>query len=284
MKCNLKDITLNYKVRGEGRPLLLLHGFPTDHRAMIGMIEPIFAQRNGWKRIYLDLPGMGQSEGADWILSSEDMIEVIIDFTDQVIQSEHFAIAGQSYGGYLAQGMVYKRPELVDGLLLIVPSTKPNVDKAEYGVPDPVILYDEPDSLADVLPELLEQIGDMLNLLVIRTPEIVQRTLNEIIAGVMIGDQEFLRRFRTSDAYRFPFDIHELPQIFERPMLALYGRQDSVVGFPDVKKMLMSYPRGSIVVLDRSGHNLPMEQETLYHALVNEWLDRVEEAVVESIM
>jgi pimeloyl-ACP methyl ester carboxylesterase len=284
MKCNLRDITLNYEVRGEGRPLLLLHGFPTDHRAMVGMIEPIFAHRNGWKSIYLDLPGMGQSQGADWIVSSEDMIEVIIDFTDQVIHSERFSIAGQSYGGYLAQGLLYKRPELVDGLLLVVPSTKPNVDKTEYGVPDPMILYDEPDSLADVQPEVLEQIGDMLDLLVIRTPEIVQRTLNEIIAGVMIGDQEFLRRFRMSESYRFPFDVHELPQIFERPMLALCGRQDSVVGFPDVKKMLMSYARGSVVVLDRSGHNLPMEQEKLFHALVNEWLDRVEEAVLEFIV
>jgi pimeloyl-ACP methyl ester carboxylesterase len=129
----------------------------------------------------------------------------------------------------------------------------------------------------------LERVGDMLNLLVIRTPEIVRRTLNEIIAGVMIGDQEFLRRFRMSETYRFPFDIHELPQTFERPMLTICGRQDSVVGFPDVKKMLMSYPRGSVVVLDRSGHNLPMEQKKLFHALVNEWLDRVEEAVLESI-
>jgi len=30
-------------------------------------------------------------------------------------------------------------------------------------------------------------------------------------------------------------------------------------------------------VLDRAGHNLQIEQEDLFNALVNEWLDRVED-------
>jgi hypothetical protein len=30
-------------------------------------------------------------------------------------------------------------------------------------------------------------------------------------------------------------------------------------------------------VLDRAGHNLQIEQEALFNALVNEWLDRVGE-------
>lgn len=40
---------------------------------------------------------------------------------------------------------------------------------------------------------------------------------------------------------------------------------------------LENYPRGTLTVLDRAGHNLQIEQETLSNALVNEWFDRVEE-------
>jgi hypothetical protein len=41
---------------------------------------------------------------------------------------------------------------------------------------------------------------------------------------------------------------------------------------------LESYPRATFAVLDRAGYNLPIEQERLFAALVEEWLDRVEEA------
>ena len=41
--------------------------------------------------------------------------------------------------------------------------------------------------------------------------------------------------------------------------------------------VLGNYPRGTFAVLDRAGHNLQIEQETGFNALVNEWLDRVEE-------
>lgn len=30
-----------------------------DHRLMSGCMEPIFTKREGWRRIYIDLPGMG---------------------------------------------------------------------------------------------------------------------------------------------------------------------------------------------------------------------------------
>ena len=38
-----------------------------------------------------------------------------------------------------------------------------------------------------------------------------------------------------------------------------------------------NYPRASFAMLDRAGHNLPIEQEALFTALVSEWVGRVEE-------
>jgi|GEM_PF-3564752 len=40
---------------------LLLHGFSPDLRLMTGCFEPIFESRPEWRRVYLDLPGMGQT-------------------------------------------------------------------------------------------------------------------------------------------------------------------------------------------------------------------------------
>jgi hypothetical protein len=38
-----------------------------------------------------------------------------------------------------------------------------------------------------------------------------------------------------------------------------------------------NYSRGTFAVLDRAGHGLEVEQETVFNCLASEWLDRVEE-------
>lgn len=32
MECKLEDNTIHYEMIGEGRPLVMLHGWPADHR------------------------------------------------------------------------------------------------------------------------------------------------------------------------------------------------------------------------------------------------------------
>jgi pimeloyl-ACP methyl ester carboxylesterase len=71
MQCRFDKITFNYKVRGEGRPLLALHGMPLDHRSMVAAIEPLFRRRKGWRRIYPDLPWMGRTKGPEWLVSQD---------------------------------------------------------------------------------------------------------------------------------------------------------------------------------------------------------------------
>ena len=121
MECKLEGITIHYEMMGEGRPIIMLHGWSCDHRYMVSDMEPLFEQREGWKRIYPDLPGMGKTPGADWITTDDQVLDVVMDFIDKVIPSQRFAVAGASYGGYLARGLVYRESRLIEGLLLTAP-------------------------------------------------------------------------------------------------------------------------------------------------------------------
>jgi pimeloyl-ACP methyl ester carboxylesterase len=49
-----------------------------------------------------------------------------------------------------------------------------------------------------------------------------------------------------------------------------------VVGFARAWELLEQYPHATFAVLDCAGHALPHEQPELLHALVTEWLDRVQ--------
>jgi hypothetical protein len=49
-------------------------------------------------------------------------------------------------------------------------------------------------------------------------------------------------------------------------------------GFEQAWNAAQHYPRATFALLDRAGHELPVGSQELFAALVNDWLDRVEEA------
>jgi pimeloyl-ACP methyl ester carboxylesterase len=86
-----------------------------DHRYMVSDLEPLFGQRDGWRRIYPDLPGHGMTPGPDWIANRDQELGVVLEFIDTVIPGERFALVGSSAGAYLARGVVHHRSEAIDG-------------------------------------------------------------------------------------------------------------------------------------------------------------------------
>ena len=270
MECRLDRITIHYKDRGEGRAFLALHGWPLDHRAVAGAFEPIFEKRHGWRRIYPDLPGMGRTEGPDWLVTQDQVLDVLTDFVDHVIPNGRFVVAGLSYGGLLAQGLVHRLTDRMDGLLLLVPSMGPEETR---DLPSHCVLRRESIDFEGVADQ---NIAGFQNLAVVQTQEHFEAWKRDIIPGVRAADDEFLDRLRKK--YAFSFNTAVLSEPFTKPALFLHGRQDNVCGYRDAWKVLENYPRATYVVLDRAGHSLHMEQRALFEALTTEWLDRVEEA------
>jgi pimeloyl-ACP methyl ester carboxylesterase len=108
---------------------------------------------------------------------------------------------------------------------------------------------------------------------VVQTPKTFKRTLKEILPGLKTADNKFLGRLQ-AHGYAFTFDVDI--RVFEKPTLILVGRQDSMVGYQDAWNILEKYPHATYAVLDQAGHNLQIENEHLFKALVEEWLNRIE--------
>ena len=47
MECLIGETSIHYEIRGEGRPILMIHGSGPDHRLMLGCMEPVFERRTG---------------------------------------------------------------------------------------------------------------------------------------------------------------------------------------------------------------------------------------------
>ncbi|MFX0041146.1 MAG: alpha/beta fold hydrolase [Promethearchaeota archaeon] len=271
MQCALKELTIYYEDYGEGYPILMIHGFTPDHRLMKGCMEPIFKNEPNFRRIYIDLPGMGKTNGPKWLKNSDQMLDVIIEFIDKIIPNEKFIIASESYGCYLARGVIYKRSEFIDGILFICPLIIPQPDKRDLPKDFKVLKKDE-NLISSLKPSDADEVE---NSLVIQSQKIWERFRDEVQSGLKIADNEFLNiLFETG--YNFSFNVDRLIRSFDKPTLFLLGRQDISVGYRDSWKIIESYPRATFAILDQAGHNLQIEQEYLFNSLVFEWLERVE--------
>ena len=133
------------------------------------------------------------------------------------------------------------------------------------------VLRDDEEFLAALAPgeEVLREI------VVVQSLELLMQQRNRIIPAIADADQGFLKRLEANNA--FTFDVDALAEPFPAPTLFLTGRFDHWCGYREAYQLLDNYPRASFAVLDRAGHALSTEQKTLFRALVNEWLDRVEE-------
>lgn len=273
MECQVRDISMCYEEAGSGRPLLVLHGLTLDHRSIANDMEPVFVNHPGWRRLYLDLPGMGMTRAADWITNQDQMLDLIIGFVDAVAPGQRLVVAGASYGGYLARGLVHRRGAQIDGLFLNVPLVVPDATKRD--LPKHRVVCEDSTFLAALA--LDEQ--DMRDFIVAQSMDLLTEFRQYVGPALEIADYDFLQRLDQYPA--FSFDTDALPTPFPAPVLFLTGRHDNWCGYGDAYRLLDNYPRASFAILDRAGHALSVEQKTLFRALVNEWLDRVEEYVIK---
>lgn len=255
---------------GAGVPVLAVHGWTPDHGLMLGCLEPVFAGRPGYRRLYPDLPAMGKTPAPEQIASSDDMLDALDGYVEAAVGSEPFLVVGESYGGYLARALVRRRRDQVLGLCLICSvSVQHELFDHERIVADRQVLRSEPGVLDGVDQRLADGFSNMA---VVRTPVTLQRYRDEIQPGLDLADHgamaRIMRRWRLTD------DPESGPS-FDRPSLIMAGRQDNVVGYAGQFALLEHYPRATFAVLDVAGHNLQIEQPDLFDALIGEWLTRV---------
>jgi pimeloyl-ACP methyl ester carboxylesterase len=256
-------MTLTHVEVGAGAPVLALHGWTPDHHLVLGCLEPVFARRAGYRRLYPDLPGMGKSPAGS-VASSDDVLTALREFVAATIGDEPFLLVGQSYGGYLARGLARALGPQVSGLALLCPIGV-EVEHSGRTVPPRQVL--RPDPTLD-----LSEAADFTDLAVVHTREAVRRYRDDVVVGLAVADTEAMARIRE----RWVLTVDpESGAPYPRPTLIVTGRQDDIVGYVDQFALLPHYPRATFAVLDVAGHNLQFEQPALFEHLVEEWLDRV---------
>ncbi len=273
---DIKRVTMHSEVRGEGMPLLAIHGWGVDHRLMSGCLEPVFERASlPVRRHYVDLPGMGKTSGSDLISGSDDMVEILENYIDANFPDTPFLLVGESYGGYLSRELIRRRKRMVRGLFLICTAFRPfimtdvGMDKGD--VPEHRVV-EEDEAFMATLSEKNRRSFEFMA--VRKTRDAWERYERDVLPGIEAADQDFLtRRLSLNTEFRTDPDVIGSP--FMGPTLIVAGRQDSTAGYRGIWSILENFPRATFAVLDGAGHNLQIEQVPLFESLAGEWLDRV---------
>jgi len=112
----IKGLKVNYKILGEGKPLLILHGWGSrsDNWQRVGEM----LAKNGIKVIIPDLPGFGQSDKPSTAWNLDDYCDFVEEFV-RILNLDKFYLLGHSFGGALAVKCGLKFPEKIDKLFLV---------------------------------------------------------------------------------------------------------------------------------------------------------------------
>jgi pimeloyl-ACP methyl ester carboxylesterase len=256
---------IDYEVRGEGRPVVLVHGLTVDRRILIEACEPALSATPGWKRIYLDLPGHGRSSGEPAHASADHLVYALGSFVNQVA-GNGAALIGYSYGGYLALGMARDLAGL-SGLFLCCPVVEPDFGKRvlpphRVVTSDPDLVYRDDRERETFWGEAVVQSRPQLELF----RRVVQPAHVEADRGFVDATRS---RYAMSRLYM------QAMTSFTKPVTVVCGRDDYWAGYEDPLRLVRAFTGCHFAVLPDAGHLLPLEAPARFTALLADWLGRL---------
>ncbi|CAO2654579.1 Nn.00g113120.m01.CDS01 [Neocucurbitaria sp. VM-36] len=269
------DSLLSAHEIGEGLLVVMIHGWEMDGIVEELDFEPVFTKAPEFRRMYVDLPGMGTTPAGN-VKDLDDILLRLVQFIDAHVKKSKFLLIGSSLGGYLARVLAHKYVEQVDRLLLRVPLIEPNNSLRDLDTFRPLVSNEQ--LISSITEEDKALLGDVL----IQTPAYIKSLEAKYEAAYLrvskAADNAVLDPIR-ADPQRYQIFLasdKEHPKLFA-PTLIICGRQDGVIGYRDSLRLLELYPRSTYVVLDRGGHSLPVDENGVFEALDRDWLIRVDE-------
>ncbi len=243
--------TVHVEQRGEGEPLLLLHGFGESTYSWRQVVPSLSAH---YRTIAIDLHGFGYTERPKEpaAYSRDGQLRLILGVLD-ALQIESAHVAGHSYGGALTLALAVRHPERVRSLILIASAAPTYPDETKNRIAKSRTLA-------------------RLALGVLLRPAAIQRNLRKAYFDDSLATRQVARAYLSRLAVEGILDAYaglsapppspgppiDLTQI-RRRSLWIWGVHDPLVKIEGGRIAAGKIPGSTFVALERCGHS-PMEE------------------------
>jgi pimeloyl-ACP methyl ester carboxylesterase len=231
---------------GGGVPLVLLHGFPLDHRMWAPLAEHLPA---GITALAVDLPGAGQSTLGS-MAPSLDAAAAAVHRTLVTAGVGNGILVGMSMGGYVALALAERHPGFVDGLALV--DTKSTADSEEARTRRLKIAHEvETNQTVDAV---MGMPATLLGATSLQRRRVLVTTLEAWVRGQSPAGVAWAQRAMADR----PDRTHVLRQ-FDGPVSVVVGAEDVVTPLADAEHMEQAARDAALTVVPGTGHASPVE-------------------------
>lgn len=231
MEITLNNKKINYDIEGDGKPIILLHGW----LASLETMKPLQKHLSKYFKVYnVDIIGFGKSDLPSNPLNTDDFGDFLNDFIKE-LKIENPILIGHSHGGRTIINYAGRNLGKINKIVLIDSAgVKP---KRSFSYYIRVYLYKFVKNLVRLLPKrcgnlrekALSKFGsdDYKN-----SPEVLRKTMNIILNE----------------------DQQKIMSNIKVPTLLIWGDKDTATPIQDAKKMEKLIPNSGIAVLEGAGH------------------------------
>lgn len=257
---------LFYRTEGKGKPVMLVHGFGEDGNVWN---EQIDALKENNLLIIPDLPGSGNSEMLDGEVLIKDYADALKALADEVILKNEegnpgqFSLIGHSMGGYITMAFAEKYPGLLSSFGLFhssafadsnekIETRKKAIDFITKNGAEAFIKTIAPNLFGDKSKK--EEPGLVTKLIDIAKPISPEALIQYYHAMIARPDRTFVLK------------------TFERPVLLIAGKSDSVIPLETSLEQFKMPSISSVHILQNSGHMGMWEETKLSNSILKDFL------------
>jgi pimeloyl-ACP methyl ester carboxylesterase len=231
-----------------GRLFLLIHAAGSNAGMWRRQTEGLAAAHS---IVTPDLPGHGRSGGLDGLPTIDAYAEFVERFVER-LRLRPFVAVGRSMGGAIAMTLAARRPALLQGLVLVC--TAPRFRFA---------------------PEALAAHRDVVGG---RLPQQFTTETFSPATDVQLMREAWMEQVKTDPRVRLTdilacqaFDARDLLPRITVPTLVIAGCDDQVTPVALVEELARGIAGARLEVIERAGHQLPLEQAERVNRLVSDF-------------
>jgi len=275
---DIGDTRLNVVERGNGYPLIVLHGGPgLDHHEFGDYLDPLCDQ---FRLILVDMRAQGKSDlcpETTWTL--EQMARDVVSLA-AALDLKRYAVLGHSYGAFVALQNAVDFPghaaqTIVSGgvpAARFLSVVQENLQKLEpANVREKVIASWDREANVQTQAEFAELMHDQMpfhfgNPLDPHIAEYEERTKETVYAPAM------LRHFSQNDYGSI--EVEERLKNVTQPVLVCTGQLDRVCTVDAAQTMANGLPDSELIIFEHSGHMTFVEEPERYLKVVRDFLNK----------
>ena len=279
MRVSVGDVELYVHEKGEGRPIVALHGGPgLDGSVWFPGMDPFAA--DGWRILAPDHRANGRSDPGD---PSRWTVPQMADDVEQLIARLRLpspVVFGWSFGSFVAQSHMARHGS-ASAYVLMGTVAGPG---ALHGVSDRLAVF-EPERLRAQVTASWERestvrtADEAKQLLADQMPFHLADPEGPLVQSLIDNDRvvyrpDVLRHFAAGGDYGLA-DQRDVLRSFDRPVLVLSGALDRTTPAADAQELADAMPTAEHVVIDGAAHMIPYERPEAFLAALGAFLARV---------